>query len=151
MELLLVILNQTPLPSYLSLSSTCKSLRSFLTAPSFADRIMKEAIAHGQLRWISPVGAMRSEVDRANEIFSQWAPVYPTQNVKMPEESAFHSDLCNPLLLPHFPRLAFVHACFQSDSMMNRKRIWGIAKQYDGLWMDYRTNGWKKQRFYYKP
>jgi hypothetical protein len=112
---------------------------------------MKEAIAYGHLRWISPVNAMRSEVDRANGIFSQWTALYSAQNAKMQKELAFHSDLCNPLLLPHFPRLAFVHACFQSDSMMNRKRIWGIVKQYDDLWMDYQTNGWKEKRFYYKP
>ena len=112
---------------------------------------MKEAIAYGHLRWISPVNAMRSEADRANEAFSQWTSVYATHNVQVPEELSSQSDTHNPLLLPHFPRLAFVHACFQSDSMMNRKRIWGIVKQYDNLWMDYRTNGWKEKRFYYKP
>jgi hypothetical protein len=114
---------------------------------------MKEAIACGHLRWISPVGAMRSEADRANEVFSQWTSVYTAHNVQVSEEPSSHSELYthNPLLLPHFPRLAFVHACFQSDSMMNRKRIWGIVKQYDNLWMDYRTNGWQEELFYCKP
>ena len=142
-ELLLVILGQTPLTSYLSLSSTCKSLRSFLITPDFADRVMKESIAHGHLRWLSPVDAMPSEVDRANEIFKQWISVY------VPEELSFHLDARNLLLLPHFPCFAFVYACLHSDSMMNRERIWGMVKQYDALWMDYRTNGWKQNRFYY--
>ena len=138
-------LGQTPLTPYLSLSSTCKSLRSLLITPDFADRVMKESIAHGHLRWLSPVDTMPSEVARANKIFKQWISVY------VPEEpsSSFHLDARNLLLLPHFPCFAFVYACLHSDSMKNRERIWGMVKQYDALWMDYRTNGWKQNRFYY--
>jgi F-box domain len=142
-ELLLVILGQTPLTSYLSLSSTCKSLRSLLITPDFADRVMKESIAHGHLRWLSPVDTMPSEVDRANEIFKQWISVY------VPEEPSFRLYARNHSLLPHFPCFVFVYACLHSDSMMNQERIWGMVKQYDALWMDYRTNGWKQNRFYY--
>jgi hypothetical protein len=89
-ELLLVILSQTPLTSYLSLSSTCKSLRSLFTTPDFANRVMKESIAHGHLRWLSPLDAIPSEVDRANEIFKQWISVY------VPEEPPFHLDAQSP-------------------------------------------------------
>jgi hypothetical protein len=149
-ELLLVIFGQISLPSYLSVSAACKSLRSLLTASDFADSIMKVAITRGHLRWISPVDAMPSEVNRANEIFGQWISVYPAQNATVRAESPSYLEAQNPLLFPNFPRLAFVHACFQSDSMMNRKRIWGIVKQYDDLWMDYRTNGWQEDRFYAK-
>jgi F-box domain len=146
-ELLLVILGHLSLSSYLSVSATCKSLRSHLTAPGFIDTIIKTAIASGYLRWISPVDAMRGEVNRANEIFSQWRSVYSTKNPKEPNPN---SNVPNPLLLIDFPRLAFVHACFRSDSMKNRKRIWGIVKQYDALWIEYRTNGWQKDMFYTK-
>jgi len=111
---------------------------------------MKEAITRGHLRWISPVGAMPSEVERANDVFRQWTSSVSPHSVDVPEGPTPHSDMRNPLLLPHFPRLAFVHACFQSDSMMNRKRIWSIVKQYDALWMDYRTNGWQEDKFYAK-
>ena len=142
-ELLLVILGQTPLTSYLSLSSTCKSLRSLLIMPDFADRVMKESIAHGHLCWLSPVDAMPSEVDRANEIFKKWISIY------MPEEPSSHLDAHNLLLLPHFPCFEFVYACMHSDSMMNWEQIWGMVKQYNALWMDYCTNGWKQNRFYY--
>jgi hypothetical protein len=111
---------------------------------------MAMAIAAGDLYWISPVDAMPSEVDRANETFSEWIDVYSAKGEAVPLKESFMSEPNNPLLSPHFPRLAFVHACFESDSMMNRKRIWGIAKQYHGLWKDYRTNGWQEQRFYYQ-
>jgi hypothetical protein len=111
---------------------------------------MKVAITSGHLRWILPVDAMPGEVDRAHETFSQWTSVYSAQNETAVEESSSHPECNSPCLLPHFPRLAFVHACFHSDSMMNRKRIWGIVKQYDVLWMAYRTNGWYNNRFYTK-
>ena len=149
-ELLLVILNQTSFLSYLYLSSTCKFLRSLLTAPHFVDLILKEAIVRGQFRWISPVEAMPAEVDCANEIFNQWISVYSARHIDALEKPPSRSNTQNPLLLPNFPRLAFIHACYQSDSMMNRLRIWGIVKQYEALWMNYRTNGWKKKRFYHK-
>jgi hypothetical protein len=147
-ELLLVILGYMSFSSYLSVSATCKSLRSLLTAPDFVDTIIKTAIASGSLRWISPVDAMPGEVNRANEIFSQWRFVYSTKKAKEPNEPIL--NVSNPLLSMDFPRLAFVHACFQSDSMKNRKRIWSIVKQYDALWMEYRTNGCQKDVFYTK-
>jgi hypothetical protein len=147
-ELLLVILGYMSFSSYLSVSATCKSLRSLLTAPDFVDTIIKTAIASGYLHWISPVDAMPGEVNRANEIFSQWRCVYSTKKAKEPNEP--NLNVSNPLLSMDFPRLAFVHACFQSDSMKNRKRIWGIVKQYDALWMEYRTNGCQKDVFYTK-
>jgi len=75
-KLLLGILHQIPLPSYLSLSATCKSLRSLLTAPDFLDCIIKVAIGSGHLRWILPVDAMHGEVDHAHETFSQWTSAY---------------------------------------------------------------------------
>lgn len=49
---------------------------------------------------------------------------------------------------PQFPHLRFVRACWDSDSMMNRKRLWGMVKQFDGLWKEYRTNGWDVDRFF---
>jgi len=35
---------------------------------------------------------------------------------------------------PRFPAYAFVRACYESDSMMNRKRLWGIVKQVEEIW-----------------
>lgn len=49
---------------------------------------------------------------------------------------------------PDFPRLAFVRACWESDSMMNRKRLWGQVKRFEVLWRDYRENGWQDAHFY---
>ena len=54
-----------------------------------------------------------------------------------------------PLILdPKFPALAFMRACHDSDSMMNRKRLWGLVKQVEDVWGSYRLNGWEVNRFY---
>ena len=52
------------------------------------------------------------------------------------------------LTSPDFPRLSFIRACWDSDFMMNRKRLWGQVKRFDVLWRNYRTNGWRHPRFY---
>lgn len=54
-----------------------------------------------------------------------------------------------PLLMsPHLDRLAFVRACWESDSMINRKRLWRQVKRFETLWEDYRLHGWQVNRFY---
>lgn len=54
-----------------------------------------------------------------------------------------------PLLLdPQFPALAFIQACLKSDSMRNRRRLWGMAQQIEGVERKYRVDGWEVDRFY---
>lgn len=65
--------------------------------------------------------------------------VLPKQNVPRVEPLLQHKD---------FPLFAFIRACWESDSMMNRKRLWGMVKQFDGLWRDYRWRGWEVKRFF---
>ncbi|KIM79020.1 hypothetical protein PILCRDRAFT_10677 [Piloderma croceum F 1598] len=52
-ELLLVILGHVSLSSYLSVSATCRSLRSFLIAPDFIDTIIKTAITSAGFRQLT--------------------------------------------------------------------------------------------------
>lgn len=49
---------------------------------------------------------------------------------------------------PRLDLLAFIRGCWDSDSMMNRKRLWGQVKQFQTLWVDYRLHGWERDRFY---
>jgi hypothetical protein len=155
-ELLLEIHKALPLPSCVSLWSTCKSLRALIHDSVFIGRVLREAVVSGHLRWILPVETMPvervraggypywklpfkdvpTESDRADEAIRQWH--------KNPDVASALSTL----LLPAFPLFHFVRACFQSDSMRNRERIWRNVKQFETLWRNYRTNGWEVDRFY---
>ena len=73
-ELLLPILHDLPLPSLLALSSTCRALRTLITAPDFLDRVLKEAIARGSLRWILPLDGLLDEAQRAYDALRLWLP-----------------------------------------------------------------------------
>ncbi|KDQ20437.1 hypothetical protein BOTBODRAFT_26443 [Botryobasidium botryosum FD-172 SS1] len=53
----------------------------------------------------------------------------------------------SPFLSPSFPYFAFVRACFGDDSLRNRRRLWGIAKQFERVWREYRTKGWERDIF----
>ena len=179
-ELLLPILHDLPLPSLLALSSTCRALRTLITAPDFLDRVLKEAIARGSLRWILPLDGLLDEAQRAYDALRLWLPEEhrpaPWSPPEDPDDSDSDPDAegsddpdvdsparpspsprpprpspppVTPLLAsPHLDRLAFVRACWASDAMMNRKRLWGQVKRFEALWADYRLHGWQVDRFY---
>lgn len=176
-ELLLPILHDLPLPSLLALSATCRSLHALIIEPSFLDRVLKEAITRGSLRWLLPQETLLDEKKLAYEAVRLWVPeeYRPEPSLTVPEESddfdedfdEKHSDAaindvpsCKstpqpsspsavPLLMSqHFNRLAFVRECWNSDSMMNRKRLFGQVKRFEKLWEDYRLHGWQVNRFY---
>ena len=197
------ILLELSLTSVLALSSTCRSLRNLITNPLFLDRVLRDAIAHGSLRWICPVDTVpRGETRRARRAFVEWANIVKGKldideddssdddkplAVRMRELKGTTGDLRNEdanqseddnddnddhegdgsedesrdeddsasgedpksiLTSPDFPRLAFVRACWKSDSMMNRKRLWGQVRRFGVLWKDYRMNGWQDPCFY---
>lgn len=184
-ELLLAILRELPLQSFLTLSSTCRTLHAMLADPPFCDRVFLEAIACGGLRWILPVDALPTEKRAAHNAMRLWLPeerrpeavheppVYTedlygnefeedtSEDVDGKDHKAHHDadigkslpppDLPSILAIvtsPHFDRIAFVRACWQSDSMMNRRRLWGQAKQFEALWTKHRKHGWQVDRFY---
>ncbi|GJE88814.1 hypothetical protein PsYK624_049010 [Phanerochaete sordida] len=152
-ELLLPILHDLPLPALLALSSTCRALRTLITAPAFLDRVLKEALTQGSLRWLLPVDGLLDEHARAYAALQTWLRPAPMSASAAParETDASHADSAAVralIMSPQLDRLAFVHACWQSDSMRNRRRLWGQTKQFEGLWEDYRRHGWQVDRFY---
>lgn len=64
----------------------------------------------------------------------------PQEYVEPPLESILLFD-------PDFPILPFVRACYMSDHMKSRRRRWRIIKQFDGLWANYRREGWERNDF----
>lgn len=175
-ELLVPLLSELPLLSILSISSTCRHLRNLITAPTFLDVVLKEAIAAGSLRWLLPLASLDDEPVRAYNAVRLWLPEeYRPRYISPPppmdidwdkgeyksdDEDSEDEDLpvrqvpalpVSPsamLLSPHLDRLAFLRACWESDSMMNRKRLWGQVKQFERIWADYRLHGWHVDRFY---
>ncbi|EKM51741.1 uncharacterized protein PHACADRAFT_262054 [Phanerochaete carnosa HHB-10118-sp] len=140
-----------------------------ITEVAFFDRVLVEAISHGSLRWILPIGTTRGEKRTAYNTLRFWlskehrpeaAPPPPAgededfdsdndgnKNTSSPAGSPVLSIL--PIITsPHLDRIAFVRACWASDSMMNRRRLWGQVKQFESLWVDYRKHGWQVDRFY---
>lgn len=140
-EIRLEILRELPIRDLLALSSASRSLRASITEPAFLNQVIKEAVLRGSEFWILPVAAIPGEVERAWEVANQWLVMASSNRARevQPTKSPFNS--------PSFPFVAFVHACYGSDSMRNRQRFWNIVKQFDGIWRDYRLNGWQRDVF----
>ena len=165
-ELLLQILHDLSLPSILALSATCRYSHKFITEPSFLDFVVKDSILSGELRWILPVATLQPELNAAYESWRLWLPenerppslIIPgdeDENLadgsdfgeNEPEQGADLSRVLTLILSPRFPRLEFIRACWDSDSMMCRQRLWKQVAQFGLLWRDFRQNGWQVDRF----
>jgi hypothetical protein len=138
-ELLLVILSQLPIPSLLALSAASRNLRALITEPGFLNQVVKAAVLTGSAFWILPVKTIAGEEERAQHTAMEWLATVSS------ESSTF--DVKSPFRSASFPYFAFVHACYESDSMRNRERLWNIVKQFDDLWRDYRLHGWQRGVF----
>ncbi|KAF8903673.1 hypothetical protein CPB84DRAFT_1746072 [Gymnopilus junonius] len=141
------------LPTYLTLARTSKWLYNTLTSPLFLNRTLRAMTSSpsGCLFWTKPVASMLGEEKKAYEAVTTFllhghakidAGVGTTNKEK---------ETITPAMIPFdradFPWYYFVKCCFASDSMKNRKRIWGQVKQFEELWKDYRENGWEVDRF----
>src|ERR1700683_3150063 len=145
-EIMQHILQNVPLQSILALSSASRSLQNLPPDPPYLKQVLKQAIIGGSLRWILPVETLPGEVQSALNAFSTWSDKSSPVVLEGIASCKLESIL-QLLALPSFPHFQFTRACFDSDSMMNRKRLWGIVKQYDGLWRDYRLRGYEVRRF----
>ena len=96
----------------------------------------------GERHWKLPSRDVPTESERASAAIEQWY-----KDPVVGEKPSFSSPI-STLQFPGFPLLDFVCACFRSDSMRNRERIWNNVKQFETLWRAYRTNGWEVDRFY---
>lgn len=119
MELLVRFLNQIPISSLLSLCATSRAVRK-LVFP-LLDCVLWHQVHHGDFRWILPVSEVPGEVHRAYGVTILW---YDADEVR-------HSS---PFDSPQFPFFAFIRESLSASfSMMNRRRLWNICKQYESL------------------
>ena len=138
-ELLILIFRELPIPALLSLSAVSRSLRALITEPTFLNQTFKAAVMGGSTFWILPVPAIADEEERARRTAMEWLSTTSSDCAALNVESPFHSPL--------FPYLSFIHACYESNSMRNRERLWNNVKQFDVLWRDYRLHGWQRDVF----
>ena len=140
-ELLFDILQQLSIRALLALSSVSRSLRALLTEPAFLNQTIKAAVLSGSEFWILLVTTIAGEEERALHVAKEWLATAST------DRDVLLTTPVSPFYSSAFPYLAFVHACYESDSMRNRQRLWNIVKQFDGLWRDYRLHGWQRDVF----
>ncbi|KAF8155696.1 hypothetical protein B0H34DRAFT_860014 [Crassisporium funariophilum] len=129
------------LRSYLALAQTSKSFFNLLSDSNYFRYILREMASDPSrcLYWIRPVSAL-GEVGKANQALSTW----------ISEPSSSLGPSC-PLDDTNFPYIPFIRACYESDSMRNRQRLWGQVKQFEEVWRDYRAHGWIVDRFRAPP
>jgi hypothetical protein len=140
-DLFLQISRSLTLSDVLRFARTSKSMWNSIMEPHMFNQIIREAMIYGCLRWIIPVEGAYDEVKRFDETARKW--LRPS-NAPPDETNDHDSDahLLNATMLPTletFPYLAFLRACFASHSMMNRRRIWGIVKQFDEIWSGHQS------------
>ncbi|CAL1712040.1 unnamed protein product [Somion occarium] len=171
-EILIPIVRDVPIASLFALLSTCRSLGALIAEQSFLDQ---EAITRGCLRWILPLESLRDEKKRAYDALRLWFPedsrpeeilsfqIEPGSSLDQDDEDEKSDDeaillpqpdtksfpaIASLIVSPGSPRLAFVRECWESDSIMNRKRLWDQVAQFSALWEDYRIRGLRVNRFY---
>ncbi|KAK6981153.1 hypothetical protein R3P38DRAFT_2578876, partial [Favolaschia claudopus] len=121
-ELVLQILPLLPLHDLLSLQLLSHSVRA-LVSP-LLDETLWHHVHSGSFRWVLPVAEVEGEVKRANSVAMKWSP-----------SSLSDSALECVLDSKDFPFVSFIRKCVQgSDSMRNRRRLWGISQQFKLLW-----------------
>ncbi|KAH7915361.1 hypothetical protein BJ138DRAFT_998127 [Hygrophoropsis aurantiaca] len=151
-QLLLTIARELPVPSYLALSATCGSLRRRLTESVLLNRVLKEMIAVGSLQWVRPVNAMPGELENATSIDKEWLSTVSDNEGSLANNESVILDGSKGTSVfqsANFPYFTFVHACFTSDSMNNRRRLWENTKQFERLWKAFRLYGWEVDRFHH--
>ena len=116
--------------------------------PRTFNLIIRGALFHGTLRWVLPVNGAYDETERMGDVARKWLSTHGTLSADTVSPPASIHGIVTPLMSLYFPYYAFLRECYKSDSMMNRKRLWGIVKQFDVIWTDYRLNGWERNVFY---
>lgn len=120
-ETMLSILTSLDLPNFLSLSSTCRTMRMLYADPDLVNYILKEFVMKGHLRWILPVPIVVREMNAAFCVAEEWL-ISTIDNSPNAEWLRRQPGGATPWEDRRFPWLAFIKACYMSDSMMNRKR-----------------------------
>ncbi|GJE96633.1 hypothetical protein PsYK624_128330 [Phanerochaete sordida] len=133
-----------------ALAATCKALHAQVLDGGTLACTLRHATTNASrpLRWTLPVPSLREEWSAACEAMQTWLPAdAPAPPFDEPWAAVTLPLPPLPLFDPTFPVAAFLRAYRDSDSMRARRRRWGLIKQWDALFTDYRGGGWEHDVF----
>jgi len=151
------VCGQMSISTFFALSVTCRTFRCRMCDLKVLNHVSREMLQHGPLQWILPVAGVAGEMEAAVTTSETWIdfaryrlgskPFEPsggmagvTVQARSPSVTFYSGD---------FPAFAFIDACFHSESIRNRRRLYGQVMQFKELWRDYRMEGWEVDRFYH--
>ncbi|KAJ7465674.1 hypothetical protein FB451DRAFT_1561409 [Mycena latifolia] len=121
-EVLLQILPLLPLQDLCSLLLLSRSVPALFRP--LLDETLWHHVHHGALYWVLPVPGVPGECRRAARVAKKWVSAAAGRRARGTAGLASRA----------FPWAQFLRACRTSDSMRNRRRLWGIAQGYRALW-----------------
>jgi hypothetical protein len=144
-EILCQIFRHLPnVTTYLSLKLVCKGMHDLVTDTKFAYPVLREIIGPDPTRemfWIYPLENQPREMNIFINCLNSWL------SLKCPAKKESVVTARDILFRREFPLIQFIHALYTSDNSRNRRRLWKNVKKFEEVWVDYRRNGWKVNRF----
>ncbi|KAH8831058.1 hypothetical protein DL96DRAFT_1460536, partial [Flagelloscypha sp. PMI_526] len=124
-EVLLEVFSFLGLIDILDISSTCKSLRKYITNSETLFSLVRELINHGSLCWVKPFPLVKEEVERPRRRLWSWIQS-DENNLQLAMDHFGNAE---------FPSSLFIHYCLVNcSSMKSRRRLFGNVKQIKGWW-----------------
>lgn len=145
-EILVHIFGWLPnITTYLTLKLVSKRLHDLVSDVEFTCMVLRKMLIPGPSRgmfWVYPIENQSGESENFRDAIKSWFMLTSSSSREdidiIPENIFFHHE---------FPLIHFIHALYTGNSSRNRKRLWKNAKNLEEVWIDYRRNGWKVNRF----
>ena len=125
--------------TYLALKLVSKRMHDLVVDSKFTAMVYREMLQpdfNRGLYWLYPIEQKPGEYDNFVNSLKTW--IASGSNVAGSGRLIFSHE---------FPVIQFVYALYVEDSPRNRRRLWNNVKQLREVWVDYRLNGWKVNRF----
>ena len=147
-ELIPVVLRHLEPQSIFRLALSCRQVYGLVLDHGILTSAIRLFIKEtdGSLHWVLPVSSLQEENNHALRAMRSWMLLQTPEADNMISGRGSQKPV-SLVLNPAFRLLAFVRACFLSDTMQSRRRRWSIIKQFDLLWTDYRHDGWERDDF----
>jgi len=125
--------------NYLTLKLVSKRMHDLVINLRFTAMVYREMLQpdlNRGLYWVYPIEQKSGEYDSFVNSLKTW--ITSGSNVAGSKHLIFSHG---------FPVIQFVYALHAEDSPRNRRRLWNNVKRLKEIWVDYRLNGWKVNRF----
>jgi hypothetical protein len=127
---------------YLDLKAVSKEMYDIVADSQFTSSVVREMLQPDPSRglfWAYPIEEHPSEQEDFIEALKTW--------VLSSDKSAAMALNRKFILSSEFPLLHFVRSMCTEDNPRNRRRLWKNAQRLREVWVDYRMNGWKVNKF----